>query len=322
MGALALGVRVAAEQDFALPIPRDFRLASGEALPDARISLRCLGAPDALQIVTLGGISAGRDVCGDGGWWRETFIGHGGVDLRRYGVIGFDFAPVADARVRLAPADQARLIALALDALGIRRLHGFIGASYGGLVGLAFAALAPERLARLCVISAAHRPAAQALAWRGVQRRMVEFGAAQGDAAAGLALARQLAMITYRTPEEFEQRFGVGLDGEGRGAVDRYLESRGEAYAGAMAVNRWLTLSEAIDRAFVDPAGVRARTTLVASLNDQLVPHSLMRELAEQLPDLRGLYTLPSLYGHDAFLKEPARLAPILSRFLEDDSHD
>lgn len=322
MCALALRAPAAVEQDFALPIPRDFRLQSGDVLPDTRITLRRFGAPDAPQVVALGGISAGRDVCGAAGWWRDTFVDHGGVDLRRYGVIGFDFAPVADVRVRLAPADQARLIAIALDGLGIRRLHGFIGASYGGMVALAFAALAPARVERLCVISAAHRPAAQALAWRGVQRRIVEFGATQGDAAAGLALARQLAMITYRTPQEFEQRFGAGLDPDGRGAVDRYLESRGEAYTGAMPVNRWLTLSEAIDRAFVDPRMITAATTLVASLDDQLVPEALIRELAERLPSLRARYTLPSLFGHDAFLKEPARLAPILSRFLEDENHD
>lgn len=323
MGALALQQTTrGAAQDIALPIPRTFRLASGDPLPDAHIALRRFGARDGPQIVALGGISAGRDVCGDDGWWRGTLIDHGAVNLSRSGFIGFDFAPVSDCRVRLAPADQARLIAFALDALGIRTLHAFIGASYGGLVGLAFAAQAPARVERLCVISAAHRPAAQALAWRGVQRRIVEFGAAQGEAGAGLALARQLAMITYRTPEEFEQRFGAGLDDNGRGQVDRYLESRGEAYTGAMPVRRWLSLSEAIDRAFVDPASIPVRTTLVASLNDQLVPLSLMHELAGRLPRLRALHTVPSLYGHDAFLKEPARLAPIINRCIEDDLHD
>jgi homoserine O-acetyltransferase len=308
-------------EDIAAPIPKDFELESGDVLPDTHVRVRRFGARGAPQIVALGGISAGVDVCGERGWWRETVIDHGAVDLNRFGLIGLDFAPVGDDRVRLSPRDQARLTVIALDRLGLPKLYGFVGASYGGLVGLALAALAPGRIERLCVISAAHRPAAQALAWRGVQRRIVAFGLEHGDAAGGLALARQLAMITYRTADEFEARFGAGIDAEGRGEVDRYLEARGEAYAEAGAPRRWLTLSESIDRGFVDPADIRAATTLVGCLDDQLVPIGLVRELAERLPRLCGFHTLPSIYGHDAFLKEPARIAPIIRKCLEAPAH-
>lgn len=318
--ALALRTRTPhVERDLTASIPASFRLISGDALPDKHIQLQRFGALDGPQVVALGGISAGRDVCGEAGWWRETIVNRAAIDLHHYGVIGFDFAPLTDHRVRLAPADQARLIALTLDALDIDALHGFVGASYGGLVGLAFAARFPKRVRRLCVISAAHRQAAQSLAWRGVQRRVVEFGLAHGAAGAGLSLARQLAMITYRTPDEFEARFGAGVNPEGRGKVDRYLEGRGADFSGVALPQRWLTLSEAIDRAEVAPEAIRVRTTLVASEDDQLVPLSLVRELAERLPNLRGLHALASLYGHDAFLKEPARLAPIIAQCLEDD---
>lgn len=323
MTALALNrPKATLFEDIAAPIPNNFALESGDVLPDTHVRLRRFGARDAPQVLTLGGISAGVDVCGERGWWRETIVDHDAIDLDRFGVIGLDFAPVGNHRLRLTPHDQARLILVALDRLRLSALHGFVGASYGGLVGLALAALAPVRLERLFVISAAHRPAAQALAWRGVQRRIVSFGVEQGDAAGGLALARQLAMITYRTADEFEARFGAGVDAEGRGDVDRYLEARGAAYAEAGAPRRWLTLSESIDRAFVDPADVRVATTLVGCLDDQLVPIGLVRELAERLPRLHGLHTLPSIYGHDAFLKEPARIAPIIKKCLEAPVHD
>ena len=128
-------------------------------------------------------------------------------------------------------------------------------------------------------------------------------------------------MITYRTPDEFEARFGAGVDAEGRGGVDRYLEARGEAYAEVGAPRRWLTLSESIDRAFVDPADIKVATTLVGCLDDQLVPIGLLRELAERLPAVRGFHTLASIYGHDAFLKEPARIAPIIKKCLEASIH-
>ncbi|MEZ6022121.1 MAG: homoserine O-succinyltransferase [Hyphomonadaceae bacterium] len=322
MSALALhDTHTASFEDISAPIPAGFVLESGDELPDSHVLLRRFGAHDGPQVLALGGISAGRDVCGAEGWWRGALVDHGGVDLNRYGVIGLDFAPVSNRRVRLCPRDQARLIVLALDRLRIAKLHTFIGASYGGLVGLAFAAAYPDRVERLCVISAAHRQAAQALAWRGVQRRIVEFGLKHNDGAGGLALARQLAMITYRTGDEFEDRFGAGIDAEGQGAVDRYLQSRGDAYAGAATPRRWLSLSESIDRGVVDPEAVTVPTTVVACTEDELVPAALMRELAERLPRRAGLHQFPSIYGHDSFLKEAVRVAQIIRGCLEAPAH-
>lgn len=308
--------------DCAVPLAKPFQLESGDVLGDARLLLRRAGPLDAPQVVVLGGISSGRRVCGQGGWWADFVAPGAGLDIERYGVIGLDFAPLGDQRVRITPRDQARLLALALNAIGVGRLHALIGASYGGMVGLAFAALAPDRLQRLCVISAAHRPSAQALAWRGVQRRIVEFGLSHGDGEGGLALARQLAMITYRSAGELEARFGSGVDDDGRGAVDRYLIARGGAYVDVIAPGRWLSLSEAIDRCAEDPAAVKTPTTLVACPTDQLVPFADMQELARLLPRLAGFHALPSLYGHDAFLKEATNLNPILCNFLEGPAHD
>lgn len=319
MSALALRLPPLGNgHDQTVPLARRFVLGSGDVLGDAHIRVRRFGQLNGPQVLALGGISAGRDVCGETGWWRETLIDHDAIDLSRFGVLGIDFAPLEDERVRLSPRDQARLIVTALNGLGVDRLHGFVGASYGGMVGLAFAALAPERVRRLCVISAAHKPSAQSLAWRGIQRRIVEYAQAHGDAGSGLALARQLAMVTYRTAGEFEQRFGAGVDTNGRGEVDKYLVARGEAYAEAVAPQRWLSLSESIDRAFVDPAEVRATVTLAACVDDQLVPVELVEDLARRLPNLRALHRLSSPYGHDAFLKEPARIAAIINACLED----
>ena len=67
------------------------------------------------------------------------------IDLARFAALGFEFAPDADIRVAITPPDQARLLIRALDSLGLGRVHAFVGASYGGLVGLSFAAIAPGR---------------------------------------------------------------------------------------------------------------------------------------------------------------------------------
>lgn len=312
----AMPVEACREADLVARIPEGFALESGDKLDDRVVRLRRYGSADAPQIIALGGISAGRFVSGESGWWSAVVGPGGAIDTNAYAVLGIDFAPLGDQRVRITPRDQARLIELALDELGVERLHAFVGASYGGMVGLAFAALAPKRLSRLCVISAAHKPSAQGAAWRGIQRRIVEFGIAQGDAEGGLSLARQLAMTTYRSAEEFETRFGAGLDAEGRSAVDRYLVARGEAYPHTMAARRWLSLSEAIDRHAISPASISTPTTLIGCLSDQLIPIGDIDALARRLPRLAALHATPSLYGHDAFLKEADALRPILASTL------
>jgi homoserine O-acetyltransferase len=300
--------------DVLIDAPRDFRCESGDTLPDAHLRLRVFGDLRRPVVVVAGGISSGR--CLDAWWGDQVGVG-AAIDVTRYGAIGFDFSPTEDQRVRLSPLDQARLVAIALDALGVERVFAWVGASYGAMVGLAFAAEAPERIERLCAISAAHKPAALARGWRGVQRRVVEFALAQGAVEEGLSLARQLAMITYRSAEEFDERFPGGVGADGRSELDRYLVSRGDAYVGAMAPLRWLSLSESIDRLDVDPARIGAAVTLAACPTDQIAPIASIQDLSRRLPNLRALHEVPSLYGHDAFLKEPAQVAAIITSCLE-----
>lgn len=283
---------------------------AGERLVRARLH----GRRDGPLIIAAGGISATRRVRE---WWGGLAHEGGAIDLDRYCVLGFDFAPLEDRRAPLTPHVQAELLRAALDQLGIAGVHAFVGASYGAMVGLALAEIAPERLARLIVISAAHRPAVLGRAWRGVQRRIVEDALEAGDGARGLALARQLAMITYRSAEEFAQRFEGALDEQGRSDLDKYLVARGQAYANACAAQRWLTLSEAIDRFSATPEKISTATTLVACPTDQLAPLADMEELAARLPNCAGLKLLPSIYGHDAFLKECAQLQTIIQEALD-----
>jgi homoserine O-acetyltransferase len=301
-------------------IPADWTLESGQPLGDKVFRIRLFGPQDAPLVAVAGGISSGRFIWtgDDGGWWA-SLVGPGrAVDFARWRVLAFDFAPLSDSRIEITPADQARLLALALDDLGEPRLHAFVGASYGGMVGLALAERFPERIGRLCVISAAHRPSAMGVAWRGVQRRILHLAEAAGRPEEGLALARELAMTTYRTPEEFAERFETTLGPDGLSEVCRYLIRRGRDYAGSASAQRWASLSASIDRHSVEPSDIATPTTLVACTSDRLTPLSDMAELGQGLRRLERFVTLDSLYGHDAFLKETEQLAPVLNSFLKD----
>ena len=315
--------RIAPARDLFVPIPDDFRTEAGDALEDRSVRLRLHGAPGAPLVLAAGGVSSGRFVADDAeagrGWWADIVQPGGGVDLDAYAVLGIDFAPATATRqITITTADQARLIALALDGLGVERLHGFVGASYGGMVALAFAALFPERVERLCVISAAHRADPMATAVRGVQRRILRFAEEAGRPEEGLSLARQLAMTTYRTAEEFRLRFEEEPPEAAGGLypVCNYLVARGRTYHEVMRPQRWIAMSDSMDRHRVEPEAIKARTTIIGIQGDRLVPIEDLRELAVRAPDAR-LVEIASIYGHDAFLKEIETLTPLIAASLE-----
>ncbi len=305
----------------------DHVLEHGDVLEGDCVQGRLYGPKDAPMIVVPGGISASRFVAdgvdtknGSGGWWSSMVYPGGPIDLNRVQVLGFDCAPGTantDKRLTITTKDQAKRLAHLLDVLDVERVHSIVGMSYGGMIALAFGELYPERVERLCIFGATHRAWPMGVALRGIQRRIIEMATAQGAPLEGLKLARELAMTTYRTAEEFKQRFnGVpSPDNPPSFDVGDYLEARGEHYKAIMPVNRFLALSESIDLHKVDPAKIRAQTTLIAVTSDQLAPPSEMQVLRNALAGPAELHVIDSIYGHDAFLKATEDLAPILVKF-------
>ena len=319
-------------QDIKLPA-RDFALEHGGVLKNDRICARIYGQKDAPVIVIPGGISASRFIAdgqdgknGSGGWWKEIVKTGGAIDLSQFQVLGFDVAPGpqnSNKRHTITTNDQAKRLAHLLDFLGLKTVHAIIGMSYGGMIGMSFAALYPQRLAKLCVFGAAHRPWPFAVGLRGIGRRIIEQCQEMGDAKAGLKLARQLAMTTYRSPEEFVQRFSAKPNklNPAKFDVGDYLEHCGNKYPDIMPVNRYLTLSESIDLHHIDASKISVPTRLIAVSNDQLAPPSEMQSFANNISGQVRLDIIDSIYGHDSFLKSTELLAPILADFCDRKSH-
>ncbi len=291
----------------------------GTGVRDVRLRWRLHGAAGAPLLAVLGGISADRRVVGDAGepgWW-DALAGAGrALDPARQRILGIDWLDTRDLGTpAVDSADQADALAALLDALALPRLHTLVGASYGAMVGLAFAARYPRRLHRLIAIAGAHRAHPQAAALRAVQRAIVRFALESGDAATGLVLARQLAMIGYRSPRELARRFSAPAslrDGRVRVAAEDWLEAAGARFAQRFDAQRFLGLSESIDLHAVDPGAVRVPTTLVGFASDQLVPVADLCALQRGLGAPCELHVLDSDYGHDAFLKEGMALGALL----------
>jgi homoserine O-acetyltransferase len=314
-------------------LPGGLDLHFGGRLDRVEVAYRLAGARGAPVVAVLGGISAGRTVYslqpGSQGWWEDA-IGPGrALDTDRFRVLGIDFLggshrTTGPAEGQVFPSvsafDQARVLVGLLDHLGLERLQASLGASYGGMVTLALAQAHAERVRHAVVLSAAHRTHPMSTAWRSVQRAIVRYALGHGEGPRGLVLARALAMATYRSAREFEERFPGPAEATPDGfrfPVETYLMSRGASYAAVYKPEAFVCLSESIDLHRVEPEAIRVPTTLLGVQEDQLVPLADMRELRDRHAGNCSLVEISSIYGHDAFLKETAVLRDLLARALD-----
>ncbi|MEX1826203.1 homoserine O-succinyltransferase [Luteibacter sp. CQ10] len=299
----------------------------GSDAVDVDVRYLWCGAPNAPTVIVQGGISADRDVCAgrerNAGWWHELVCEGAAIDLAQYRVLCIDWLLPTDLGdvPSVSSEDQAAAIAALVDELGIGRAHAFVGSSYGAMTGLAFAAHHGDKLKSLVLLAGAHRPHPLSTAQRSVQRGIVRLGLESGRTDEALALARQLAMTTYRGSEEFSRRFAAGpelREGRFHFPVEDYLEHAGRRFVERFDAQRFLALSESIDLHDVSPESVGVPATLVGFPSDRLVPLADLCELQRRLGNTATLEVVESPYGHDAFLKETAQIAPVLRRALND----
>lgn len=306
---------------------RQVRLTPKYGCGPCVVELRYLwcGAADAPTLIVQGGISAGREVVAlertdAPGWW-QALVGDGAaIDLSRWRVLAIDWLVPAELDAgSVSSEDQADALAALLHELGIARVHAFVGSSYGAMVALAFAARHPRQVDRLLLLAGAHRPHPLSTAQRSVQRGIVRLGQANGQVDEALALARQLAITTYRGSAEFGRRFAGGpewRDERFHFPVEDYLQHQGRRFVERFDADRFLALSESIDLHDIQPERVPVPATLIGFPSDRLVPLADLCELQRRLHGPATLEVVESPYGHDAFLKEPEQLAPLLREAL------
>lgn len=268
---------------------------------------RLAGALDGPVTVVLGGISAGRRLLPDAdgaGWWPGVAGPGGALDPRKGRFLTLDFLG-CEARPFPSVEDQADAVLALADIAGIGRF-ALAGASYGGMIALAIAAAAPDRVVRADILCAAARPHPMAAAWRSIQREIVHLGLETGRGAQALDIARRLAMTTYRTPEEFAGRFASPAEAES------YLAACGARYAAVTQPERFLMLSQSMDAVDIAMETIDIPLRFLAITSDRLVPVEDIEATAARAPRA-SVTRIDSLYGHDGFLKEAAAVNAFLA---------
>ena len=210
---------------------------------------------------------------------------------------------------------------------------------------LEWAVMQPERVERLAVLSSPPVTNADQLALNFVQLETVRMdprfaGGEYYDAALGegphrgLALARRMALLNYRSPIELNQRFQRSWQSDvsplgrgGRFAVESYLDFHGNKFTRRFDANSYLTVVEAMnshdvgrDRGGVEQAlhTVTAKTLVLGIDTDRLFPVDGQQRIARSIPNLIDdeAVVLTSAFGHDGFLIETDPVGAHLERLL------
>jgi len=377
-GAWRPGDNVGHRQFFTFATDRRFAVDSGATLTDVVVAYETWGrlAPDGSNAVLLchawTGDSHAAGPAGRGhstpGWW-DAMIGPGRpLDTDRWFVVcpnvlggcqgstgpastvpgasvpyGSNF-PVITIR------DMVRAQARLADHLGIGAWHTVIGGSMGGMQVLEWAVTYPGRVRGIVPIATCMQATAQQIAWGAIGRRAVAldprwrggdyYGAAAGDGPAeGLAIARMIAQVTFRSDNVFTDRFGRSIVkraelGDRFGLwqqfeVEQYLDHHGRKLGRRFDTNSYLVIGKAMDlhdvarhRGNLDRAMARVEAPClsIGISSDMLYPSYQQRQIAELLGSVgtpAAFFEIDSPHGHDAFLINLDQIAATVADFLD-----
>lgn len=337
-------------------LPEEFPLEAGGVLRGAKLRYVLYGAVNAAKdnvVLVAHALSGSAEVAV---WWPAIWAMPGLIDAERDAVLGINILgscygstgptsvdPATGARYGVdfplvGIEDTVRAQALLLDWLGVESLKLVIGASIGGMQAIEWAVLFPARVKKAIAIGVAPL-GAMGLGLNHLQRQMIELDpewnggryAADAHPRRGLALARGLAVCSYKSDALFQERFERKPDrsGEdprsgGRFDVAGYLDHQGEKFIERFDANTYLAITRIMD--LFDPVRrygsaaeawgrIEAEVKLVGISSDWLFPPAEIVAMAEAMraAGVRCEYReLVSDHGHDAFLAEPELLTAVM----------
>ena len=345
------------------------QLEAGGYLPDVVLAYETWGTLNEdgsnailIEHALTGSTHVTRGDTEEEGWWEQLAGPGAPVDTDRFFVVSVNIvggcygstgpsSPAPDGRpwgsrfplvtLRDSTVAEARLA----DQLGIKSWFAVLGGSMGGARALEWAVTFPERVQRCAVISVGAASTAEQIAFAQAQtlaiRQDANFNG--GDYYGGpfpedgLALARRIAHITYRSPGELDGRFGrapqapespfqaAQLAARGRYQVESYLDHQGTKLVQRFDANSYIAITEALmshdvcrGRGPLEQALARseARFFVAAVDSDRLYFPSQSRELAQALPGKVDVHLIEAPIGHDGFLTEIGQLGSQLREHL------
>ena len=291
------------------------------------------------------------------GWWGPLVGPGAAIDTNRYFVVcpnvlggcqgttgpsswAADGRPYGSRFPVVTVKDQVAVERALASELGIDTWYAVAGGSMGGMRAIQWAVDFPANVERAIVVATGAAASAEQIALCWLQNQAIrldpdfrdgDYYDAERGPAVGLAIARGIGHLSYRSEVELQRRFGNNSQdhkpplSKGRYAVESYLAHHGEKMIRRFDANSYLVLSEAMNHhdlgrgyggAREALSRVRAQVTIAGISSDRLYPLRLQWELADLLGGADDVQVIDSIVGHDAFLVEHLAMGTVIRRAL------
>ena len=310
---------------------KNFKTHSGAIYPKINLYYQQFGRQIGKAPIVLvnHSLTGDANLTGEGGWWTEI-IGKGKIiDTDKYTILGFNIpgngvkGQIFNKPEDFHTGDIASLFLLGLSNLKIKKLYALIGGSIGGGIAWEMAAISKDITKFLVPVAADWKANDWIIANTFLQKRIIE------NSKQPLQDARIHAMLTYRTPQSFENRFGRTLNKEqGIFNIESWLIYHGEKLQKRFQIKAYIMMNHLLSSINIEREGeialniiknIKSEIHMVAIDSDLFfTPIEDQKTFNSCKKVKKNIYyhEIKSLHGHDAFLIESQSMEKILSKIF------
>ena len=313
-----------------IPIP-NFTTASGSYYNEIELHYQHFGRDynDAPVILINHSLTGDANVAGSSGWWNEIVGPNLTIDTNKYAILGFNIPGNGVKNYLLEnyqdfhAGDIAEIFYQGLKFLGVQQLFALIGGSIGGGIAWEMAALYPSITRNLIPVAADWKASDWIIANTFLQRRLLE------NSNDPLRDARIHAMLTYRTPASFTERFNRTKNFEKNiYNVESWLIHHGDKLFKRFLLQAYKTMNHLLASVDVSRNGksfesviqsIESDIHLVAINSDIFFTSEEDKKtfkIGKNFKKKIYYYEINSIHGHDAFLIENKAISKIFGKIF------
>ena len=309
----------------------NFNTLSG-ATQDIELSYQLFGKElhTAPIVMVNHALTGNSNVTGDDGWWSEI-IGEGKcIDTQIYTVLafnipgnGFDGFVIENYKDFVA-GDMARIFLKGLELLKVNHLHALVGGSLGGGIAWEMIALNPQIADNLIPVASDWKSTDWLIANCQIQEQFLV------NSKNPVHDARMHAMLCYRTPESFKERFKRSTNEElNVFNVESWLMHHGKKLQERFQLSAYKLMNQLLktiditrngEAIFTKIEESNIRIHIIGVNSDLFFTAEENKETYKRLAQSSSNVTygeVQSLHGHDAFLIEFKQLENLIRPVFE-----
>jgi homoserine O-acetyltransferase len=279
-------------------------------------------------------LTSDANVIGHEGWWSEIVGPNLTIDTHRFSVLAFNIPGngvndyILEKYEDFHTGDIAEIFYQGLQILSIQKLFALIGGSIGGGIAWEMAALYPLLTENLIPVAADWKASDWIIANTYLQKRILE------NSSQPLKDARIHAMLTYRTPASFTERFGRTVNKEKNiFNVESWLIHHGDKLKNRFLLNAYKTVNHLLASIDITRNGdslekivetISSNIYLIAIDSDLFFTAEEDKKTFKRVKKIKEnifYHEIKSIHGHDAFLIENETVSQILNSIFNPKSN-